>query len=356
MWQETSAVVEGIIRRQTQFASSPEEWIFSGPHIYVGNPLSKTPRETCRIPTDYDPIDLVDLPVDYLPRTNYVSVCDLDTYRSRTPRVPWDAEKRVTDFYRFVARRQLSHTGERTLFTAIAPVQAGHIHPVLSITFQDVAELVGFAGSCTSLPFDFLIRTTGKSDLYESVLRLLPLPAASLSLIIRTLLLNCVTSHYSALWRDCWQSTFFNERWSKADTRLDNARFTLLKPDWSWVTPLRTDYERRQAIIEIDVLVARALGRIPFPVVQQNERDTWYDRRGRIVFTCSKGLPDVGFPRSEWEKIRDTAYGIVPRKIADDALPGGLRERIIEYLAPFDRCDRESEYATAWKFFDEAGI
>jgi hypothetical protein len=48
-----------------------------------------------------------------------------------------------------------------------------------------------------------------------------------------------------------------------------------------------------------------------------NEQDTWYDRNGRIVFTCSKALPNVGFTRPEWEKIRDMNSGTVPREIDD---------------------------------------
>ena len=37
----------------------------------------------------------------------------------------------------------------------------------------------------------------------------------------------------------------------------------------------------------------------------------------------------------------------------DDTQPGGPVERNIEYVAPFDRCDREEDYETAWKFFSE---
>ena len=43
--------------------------------------------------------------------------------------------------------------------------------------------------------------------------------------------------------------------------------------------------------------------------------------------------------------------GTVERKIIDDTLPGGPRERTIVYQAPFDRCDRERDYETAWAEF-----
>ncbi len=36
---------------------------------------------------------------------------------------------------------------------------------------------------------------------------------------------------------------------------------------------------------------------VQFPVLQQNEDDTWYDTCGNIVFTCSKGLVGVGVDR-----------------------------------------------------------
>lgn len=66
-----------------------------------------------------------------------------------------------------------------------------------------------------------------------------------------------------------------------------------------------------QALVEIDVLTAMALGmtleqlktiyRIQFPVLQQYEADTWYDANGRIVFTTNRSLVGVGFDRKEWE-------------------------------------------------------
>jgi hypothetical protein len=125
---------------------------------------------------------------------------------------------------------------------------------------------------------------------------------------------------------------------------------------------LRTDYERRQALVEIDVLAAMTLGitldelktiyRVQFPVLRQNELDTWYDRNGRVMFTASKGLPGVGFSRPEWEQIKHRQSGTVERKVIDDILPGGPRERTIVYQLPFGRCDREQDYETVWAEFE----
>lgn len=179
-------------------------------------------------------------------------------------------------------------------------------------------------------------------------------------------MLNCLTTHYTELWEECWDETFKKERWTKNDPRLDNAKFANLSPKWQRNCALRTDYERRQALVEIDVLAAMALGltleelctiyRIQFPVLRQNENDTWYDQNGRIVFTCSKGLPGVGYSRPEWNEIKDMKSGTVSRTITDDTLPGGPIERTITYTAPFDRCNREADYATAWAEFEKRGI
>lgn len=62
-----------------------------------------------------------------------------------------------------------------------------------------------------------------------------------------------------------------------------------------------------------------------------------------------------GFDRKEFElNMKDAPAGKkFYRTIMDDTMPGGPVERTIEYVAPFDRCDRERDYETAWKFFEE---
>jgi len=195
----------------------------------------------------------------------------------------------------------------------------------------------------------------------KTLLEQLPaLADPDLRLSLRTLLLNCLTTFYADLWRECFEPTFLHDTWTKVDPRLTTARFATLTPDWQWSTPLRTDFERRQALIEIDVLAARALGltlaelrtlyRIQFPVLQQFERNTFYDRNGRIVHL--DGDSAYGFRTPEWKTIVAMSHGAVSRTITDDTLPGGPRERTIVYTAPFDSCDRETDYATAWAEFD----
>ncbi len=39
--------------------------------------------------------------------------------------------------------------------------------------------------------------------------------------------------------------------------------------------------------------------------------------------------------------------------LIDDTLPGGPREKTVVYQAPWIRCDREQDYAVAWKHFAE---
>jgi hypothetical protein len=369
LWDETNGVIDGTIRRETRFPLSTAEWILSGPHIHIANPLFKTPRRVCTEKAHYDPLDLTMLPANYLPRTNYVPACSMDNYNARTPRVPWGAQRRVNEFYCFLYRAMLSQAGERTLISAVIPPGTGSIHTTSGFGFETPTDLLDYVSTSISLPIDFWIKTTGAPFAGASLLTRLPIVSlewAKPLLRARVLLLNCLTTHYADLWHECWQDDFRSQRWAKSDPRLDNARFDSLTHVWGWETPLRTDYERRQVLIEIDVLTARALNftldelcaiyRIQFPVLRQNERDTWYDQRGRIVFTCSKGLPGIGFSRPDWEGIKAMPLGVVTRTIQDDTQPGGPQERVIEYVAPFDRCDREADYATAWKFFDEARL
>jgi hypothetical protein len=262
----------------------------------------------------------------------------------------------------------LSQSGERTLVPAVIPKDSGHINGAQSSVFLDNHLLLQTTLFSISIVADFFIKTTGRSNLHYSW-ETFPVLELTTEKSVRVLVCSCLTRHYRDLWQDCFQQDFCSETWAKSDPRLPNTFFTNLTPHWQRNGALRTDYARRQALVEIDVLAAMALGltleelktiyRVQFPVMRQYEADTWYDRNGRIVFTCSKGLPGVGFPRKSsktipigWEDIRDITSGTVERTIMDDTRSGGPMERTIVYEAPFDRCDREKDYETAWEEFE----
>jgi len=350
MWHETNSQNDKTIRRETRFPSGVTELILSGPHIYVGAPLYKTPRAVCDTKAAYDVIELENIPDNYLPRTNYVPSCDAATYRDRTPKFHG---RPVTDFYRHVHRRRLAVGGERTLLPAIAPPGIGHIDQVFSMTFSSLADMITTVAFLSSLVLDFYVRSTGKGDLRGDLVSTLPFPTANsprvLSLRARALRLNCITLQYADLWKYQW-SEVGEQTWSIVDRRL--SPWPPHDALWHRDGALRNDFERRWALIEIDALAALELGltltelqtiyRTQFPVLRDNEHHTWFDRNGRIAFTASKGLIGVGLRRKNFERWQQHLRDGTP-------LPSDFDKRNLE--PPFEVRDREEDMGTAYEFF-----
>lgn len=365
MWDETNAQNDGTIIRNIHFPEELSDVIYSGPHVGVANPLFKSSRRVCLLNSDYDNIDLTSIPDDYIQRINYSPRCSMPDYWGRVSKTI--NEELTTQHYRLILRKMLNISGERTLIGSIIPPYTAHIHGLIGIDLENTQDLVLVTGLFASIPFDFLVKVTGKSNFTDDTVRMMPLihSVYDSEIIIRSLLLNCLSKNYVQLWESCYQEEYNLCEWTKLDLRLNNSRYHLLSPKWSISAPLRSDYERRQALIELDVLVSMALGinlqqlktiyQIQFPVLQSYEADTWYDANGRIVFTNNRSLTGVGFDRPEWENYMKGAPAGKKfyRTIMDDTLPGGPVERTIEYVAPFDRCDREQDYEKAWKFFEE---
>lgn len=376
MWDETKSLREGITEKYEDFADENIGIVYSGPNIGLANPIFKSCRKPCILNSDYDVVDLQFIDEHSVQRLKYTIGCSVTDYIQKSP----SGGDYISD-YRIVMREMVGVSAERCLLATIIPPYAGHILTVFGIKLK--GDVYGVAGTFASLVSDFFIKTVGRNHMQITILASLPhiVDKYASSVCVRSALLNSLSDRYSKLWEREFLNSWKSDQWSKSDRRLSNARFSTLTMEWTWETPLRTDYERRQALVEIDVLIAMALGmtlqqlktiyRIQFPVLQSYEADTWYDANGKIVFTKNLSLTGVGFSRAEFENadavqpvIRGNASwdGIMKnapagyvfsRTITDDTQPGGPVERTIEYVAPFDRCDREQDYETAWKFFEK---
>ncbi len=399
MFNETSQVIDGTIARRLNsdsgFSAETSGVVVSGPHIFVGNPLSKTPRRICTEKGHYDAVDLEAIPEAYLPRTNYRLALDRVELLRRIPKIDWEESdgpekgNLVTNYPRLAFREMISQGAERGLIAAIIPPGINHIYTIQTVAFQETRSLVTVASMAFSLVADFYAKTAGVGHV-QTIWSNLPLLDESSDLAVRVLALTAVTSFYSGLWEEMFSPEYLRCRWSQEDSpRLDHGFFANLSRCWGPGVGLRTEYSRRMALVEIDVLVAKAIGisleeliliyRVQFPVMQQYERDTWYDHHGRIIYTRSKGLSGVGLTRAGtrhqpkvtitfpdksarsgnfgWEDVKDLPVGsVVQQWIMDDTLPDGPSRKERRWVAPFVLADRESDYRIAWKFFEKEAM
>ena len=377
---ETGACNSGVIARETFIPNIDEyEMVYNGPQIYIANAIYKNPNKVCTRTSDYSTVDLSIVGKDFTCRSNYRPLINKQEYTNLIKGFHigqnidgTDRYDKWINYYKLGFRKMMDPSMERTLICAVLPRRTAHIHGVISSSFVRGYDTVDMAALCASLPMDAYIKIMSSQNLTSVRLQGFPLGVDekyNVAMRSRILMLNCLTTAYSDLWQEMWDAAYKKETWSRDDSRLKP--FCELHENWAWDIPLRNYFERRQALVEIDVIAAMALGlslqdlemiyTIQFPVLQQNENDTWYDMEGKIVFTCSKGLTGVGLDRPKWNEIRgeqkddNTFLGasetythtIDPYK---SELYGGQQQT---FVAPYTRCDRIADYRTAWAYFEK---
>lgn len=359
-WEETSAKSDGFIRWDTATPAAWDEAILQGPHFTVATPFAKQPNENCKSKGDWSEWDLETLPEREIPRTNYQRACDFDTYLANLNH--WNGEP-CTKSWRVAYRRMTNSGLERSLHVCVVPPGPAHVHTVLTMALSNEFKSTVIAGLWSSLPFDYLVKVSGKPDVQDELVKRFPAvfgPYSS-ALVLRTLRLNCLTANYRLLWESLFDPDWTADSWTDlAFQRLDIGD---VAKAWSGETPLRRDFERRLALVELDALAALMLGlsaeqlcsmyRTQFAVLRKYEHKMVFDAEGRKIcgYHHSAGyrqsqLQDqakAGELTAKWKNLWK-----LYEEYEED--PDSVDWRG-HYTPPFTRADREMEMTRAYNEF-----
>ncbi|CAL9387875.1 hypothetical protein SUDANB121_01203 [Nocardiopsis dassonvillei] len=348
-YHEMVAKREGLIEWES---FNPESWsdvVIQGPHFSQLNPYSKSPNVPCRSQQDWTPWNISELGEGEVPPCNYKRASSVEKFLSMQDL--WNGE-RYSKFYRLAWRVMVPFNTERSLFAALIPPGPAHVHAVHSMWVKDNRTTVLNAGFWASLPLDYLLRITGRSHLQVAEASKMPAPAPGhpleTALLVRTMRLNSLTNAYAPLWEELYDDSWRQQTWA-VDWE-DLAPLGEVTPEWEYASPLRTERERRAALVELDALVSVWLGitadqlaivyRSRFPVLFDYEAEMWFDANGRKI---AKNHNTYGYGQTKEDYLQLQKY-LGTKDPAD--IPAG-------YSAPFYKADREREYREAHAYFTE---
>ena len=309
----TASLKKRLIRKSIQFGDGARNWILQGSHLSTGPSMFRTPNADHKSYGDHTVLDLTHIPDDYFPRSNFAIDCGEMAFNQAIPSTPWRFPH--TSDFRIACRASVGLNNERTLKACVIPLSSYHVNSLFYIALRSYSDLVRTLQGCLTIVVDGFIKTTGSTATMRIVYHL-PFLQFDPNAAARVLGLVCLNTEYTSLWNN-FRTNHSLIPWSKRDARLDLKYFECFRHSWNRNSTLRTDFARRQALIELDVLCAKALG-ITLDdlctlyltvcyVLRRNEENTWYNGNGRVIYTRKSGVG--GMPRKSTHK--KPHYGIL---------------------------------------------
>ncbi|MER7967454.1 class I SAM-dependent DNA methyltransferase [Streptomyces sp. NPDC096080] len=347
---ETNSKKDGLIRWGNQEVANLADVILQGPHFSFALPFSNEPMIPCRNQRHWKAVPPTELPEAHVPVTNYVRATDETTYLAAQDSL---AGTPITAHFRLAWRRMIPFNTSRSLHAALIAPGPAHIDAVHSMALTDGRMTALNAGFWASLPLDYLLRITGRSDLRVAEANKMPAPdpkhPLAPALLLRTLRLNALTTHYSPLWAELFDPRWAGyEDWANRDWPYLKPLAAGLTSTWEYGTPLRTEHERRAALVELDALVSVWLGitadqlaaifKSRYPQLSAYESATWFDVNGRKI---AADFNTYGHGQTKQDYLDLMAHFEDPEGTPP---PEG-------YQGPFYKADREAEMRAAHAHF-----
>jgi hypothetical protein len=350
-WNETTDFNNGNILKRWGVVTSWNEAVLQGPHLFVANPFYKFPNETMLNNLDWSAIDLETLAPDALPITAYKPATNEAKYDAGYThwgpnRVP------ARDCYRVAWRNMAANTGERTLIPAIIPPGAAHVDGIFSLgaPSRSASDLLLFGAFMGSLLVDFIVRVAPKSTIRSGTANRLPVilnHPLRRELILRAMRLQASTSAFSTLWDAAMPYTSSNDHWVGGLEFAGRGPLAPAVENWTQTALLRRASDRRQALVEIDAIVALMLDitadelctiyRTQFAVLYGYDRNSYYyDANGRLVPNSVLTI---------WRKNGD-------RSSVEDRTATNASGNTYTYELPFVTLDREADMRQAYSHFE----
>jgi len=296
-FHESGDKKKGLIENRPGHNSRLEDVILQGPHLTVGNPCFKEPNESIRNKNDWSLLDLEDLSEDFQVRTAFQRSTNQERFTSTFGK--WRQGSDLPTEYTRVAWREMADPGTvRTLHAALIPPGPTHLQTLVSLGVPGAppGDIVRIAGFLMSLVADFLVKITGATHMKQHIIGLLPTPDLGVldcALMLRVLRLNCLTAQYRRTWEESFLPGMKHDNWSEGYRSYASTNLGAVAETWDSRVPLRHELDRRQALLEIDVIVAIMTGldidelvamyRTQFPVLRKYDRTIAYDANGRKV-------------------------------------------------------------------------